>query len=73
MSEDVGQKRISQRRSINPKKTFVQSVGKVVRLTKHADIVFFHQNVFQLPDVIVKNRHVKLYKEVTSRSLPVVL
>ena len=45
MGENVGQKIICRTRSINPKKIFVQNIGKVVRLTQHANIVFLHQTV----------------------------
>ena len=52
MGENVGRKTICRTLSINPKKVFAQNVGKVVRLTQHADIAFLHQNVSQLPNII---------------------
>ena len=75
MGENVGQKMICQRRSISHKNIFAQNVGKVVRLTKHADIAFLYQNVVQLSNIMTmsKNRHVELYKQVAPRSLPVIL
>ena len=48
MGENVGHKTICRTRSINPKKIFAQNVGKLVRLTQHADIAFLHQNISQL-------------------------
>ena len=56
IGENVGQKIICRTRSINPKNIFVQNVGKVVRLTQHADIAFLHQNISQLPNMITMLR-----------------
>ena len=56
MGEDVGQKTICGTRFINPKKIFVQNVGKLVRLTQHADIAFLHQNVSQLPNMMTMSK-----------------
>ena len=56
IGENVGQKIICRTRSINPQKMFVQNVGKVVRLTQHADIAFLHQNISQLPNMMTMLR-----------------
>ena len=56
MGENVGQKVISRTHSINSKKIFVQNVGKVVRLTQHANIAFVHQNVSQLPNMMTMSK-----------------
>ena len=52
MRKNVGQKMICRTCSMNPKNIFGQNVGKVVRLTQHADIAFLHQNVVQLPNMM---------------------
>ena len=75
MGENIGQKIICETRSINPEKIFVQNVGKVVRLTLHADIAFVHQNVSQLPNMMIMSKRgmSKTVQEKAPRSLPVIL
>ena len=58
MGENIGQKMICRTRSINPKNVFGQNVGKVVRLIKHADFAFLHQNVAQLPNMMTMTKTV---------------
>ena len=56
IGENVDLKIICRTRSTNPKKIFVQNVGKVVRLTQHTDIAFLQQNVSQLRNMITMSK-----------------
>ena len=56
MGENVGQKMFCRKLSINPKNIFGQNVGKVVKLTQHADIAFPYQNIAQLPNMMTMSK-----------------
>ena len=56
MNKNVGRKMICRTRSINLKNIFGQNVDRVVKLTRHADIAFLHQNVAQLTNMITMSK-----------------